>query len=65
MVKITSKQLHSTKSTVLDGQKVEIEENIISEMKILKYLTFHGASFGLNDSMASYVDFFYDETNYV
>eukprot|EP01084_Bolivina_argentea_P098223 176536_1 len=59
VVKVTNKDLDFQKITVLDGKSVKIEESIISEMKILKYLTRHGMLF-----IANYIDFFHDETNY-
>merc|ERR1719242_885558 len=66
VVKMTSKSLHSSHSTVLKGKVVRIEEDIVQEMSILKYLTHHGAQLGPHfmSHMASFVDFFSDDANY-
>lgn len=66
VVKMTSKSLHATRSTVLKGKVVRIQEDIVQEMTILKYLTQHGAKLGprFTSHMASFVDFFSDDANY-
>jgi len=66
VVKMTSKSLHSTRSTVLKGKVVRIQEDIVQEMSILRYLTQHGAKLGQHFTahMASFVDFFSDDANY-
>eukprot|EP01083_Nonionella_stella_P070824 189719_1 len=64
VIKVANKVLDSLKITILNGQKVPVQEDIISEMNILKYLTHHGMHFGLNQFMVNYIDFFHDDSNY-
>eukprot|EP01084_Bolivina_argentea_P290157 498346_1 len=64
VVKITNKQLHLSRMTLLNGNKIQIEENIISEMQILKYLTINGINCNLNKYITPYIDFFDDNLNF-
>lgn len=61
VIKITSKELTSESTVIINGQKYEISENIVSEKNILKYLS--------NDekcpkSIAKYIDFMKSNVNF-
>eukprot|EP01083_Nonionella_stella_P068898 183244_1 len=64
VIKVSNKDLDLHKITVLDGKIIQVQESILSEMSILKYLTYHGIHYGLNQFIVNYIDFFYDESNY-
>jgi len=62
-IKITNKNLHKLSISVqADGDNVCVEENIITEASILKYLTYDNQMTA--DYLVRYVDFFQDEYNY-
>mmetsp|Transcript_69493 Transcript_69493/g.62338 ORF Transcript_69493/g.62338 Transcript_69493/m.62338 type:complete len:375 (+) Transcript_69493:101-1225(+) len=60
VIKCTSRALHASKSTILNGEEINIEEDVVKEMEILRNLTVNG----LTKYIVSYIDFFYDDFNY-
>eukprot|EP01083_Nonionella_stella_P070734 189395_1 len=60
IIKVTDKSLHDKHITYVDDTEITIQENIINESRILKYLT-------TNDpppTLVQFIDFFYDTRNY-
>eukprot|EP01083_Nonionella_stella_P232774 820769_1 len=64
VIKVASKSLSISGSTLVDGKCIAVEESIVSEMRVLRYLTQHGAIYGLNKYLANYIDFFHDDLHY-
>ena len=46
VIKVASKKLYAMKLTILNGSAVNIEENIVSEMQLLHYISVHGIYLG-------------------
>ena len=54
VIKITSKELTSESSVVVDGTKIKIDENILKEKNILKHLS---SDAKCPNSITKYIDF--------
>eukprot|EP01084_Bolivina_argentea_P042043 77588_1 len=59
VIKVTDKKLHAKSIAVVDGQEISIQENIVDEIRILRWLTHHDAP----SSMTRFIDYFHDEEN--
>eukprot|EP01084_Bolivina_argentea_P069181 125936_1 len=56
VIKITNKCLYNKHMTIVDGQELNVSEDILKETRILKYLTSHHPP----RALAKFVDFFED-----
>ena len=60
VIKVTKKLFHKDKIALIDGQVIDINEDIIKESTILKYLTSNNPPNGLT----KFKNFFVDKYNY-
>mmetsp|Transcript_28927 Transcript_28927/g.45827 ORF Transcript_28927/g.45827 Transcript_28927/m.45827 type:complete len:442 (+) Transcript_28927:166-1491(+) len=65
VIKVADKSLHAARKSIINETAVHVDEDIVSEAHILRYLTMHGMQHGLQQYMACYVDFFEDAHNYL
>eukprot|EP01084_Bolivina_argentea_P311806 539781_1 len=65
VIKVTSRKLHKQSMIIHDGKKYRVDENVIKEKEILKYLT---NSTNENENVmhncVKYIDFFKSNANY-
>ena len=59
VVKVTEKRWHEKGVAYVGGKEIPIEENIVDETKILRWLTHHHPP----PAMTRFIDFFQDENN--
>ena len=59
VVKVTEKRWHEKSVAWVDGKEIPIEENIVDETKILRWLTHHHPP----PAMTRFIDFFEDDKN--
>eukprot|EP00483_Globobulimina_turgida_P007858 UN07873 len=64
IIKITSRKLHAESMIIYDGKKYNVDENIIKEKEILKYLTKDTHNPAEHKNIVGYYDFFKSNTNY-
>ena len=64
IIKVTSRKLHKESMIIYDGKKYNVEENIIKEKEIIKYLTKKPDKKLNNKNIVSYRDFFKSNSNY-
>eukprot|EP01084_Bolivina_argentea_P078903 143192_1 len=65
IIKVTSRKLHRESMMIHDGKKYNVEENIIKEKEILKYLTVQKRSASHSQTpIVAYRDFFKSNSNY-
>jgi len=65
IIKVTSRKLHQHGLILLDGQKYAVQEDILKEKDILKYLSVHGQSKEVGSRrVVKYYDFFKSNSNF-
>lgn len=62
-IKVTSKELHNSRTSEQDGMSIIVEENIILESIILHHLTVANTPIS-SDYIVGFIDFFEDDSNY-
>ena len=60
IIKVTNKELHNRHITHWNGRTVQIQENVLKEADILRYLTSNNPP----KSLVQYINLFEDECNY-
>merc|ERR1719445_831928 len=63
VIKVTSKALHARHIAIVNGKEVLIEESIVDEIRIMRWLTRHSEGSACAGSMAHFIEYFEDERN--